>query len=66
MPQLSEHPIKAPESFPQGERATKPLGCEVCSRLLNLLLTGEWVCPCCGGPSAEVRGLLRAGPRSGS
>jgi hypothetical protein len=34
-------------------------GCEVCCRLLNLWLTGEWKCPRCHEPSAEVADKLR-------
>ncbi len=42
------------------EAVTQPADCEVCSRLLNLWLSGEWVCPRCGGPDLAVRDVLRS------
>ncbi len=35
-------------------------GCEVCTKLQNLWLTGEWVCPRCHGPSPDVAVHLRS------
>lgn len=34
-------------------------GCDVCNRLRNLWLTGEWRCPRCGGPSPAVAAQLQ-------
>jgi hypothetical protein len=33
--------------------------CEVCSRLRNLWLTGEWACPRCGPLPVETAARLR-------
>jgi hypothetical protein len=35
-----------------------PADCPACSRLANLWMTGEWACPHCGGPPAELAAQL--------
>jgi hypothetical protein len=50
----------------RGEQASAPEKisvtpdiCPVHTRLLNLWLTGEWQCPCCGGPDPLTAARLR-------